>query len=232
MSQQIAGFKESMDFYNAKFESYKLCLEEKEEIIKKLQVENQHLLTTNIEHGTRLTQVEQSLRENNLEINGVPEFKNENVITTLLQLAKTVGEPLEDSDILHATRVAKLNQETSRPRPMVVKLRTPRHRDNIIAAVVRFNKKNSNEKLNSQHLGISGDRKPVYVAEHLCLANKQLHAATRKLAKELNYKFVWVRNGRVFVRKDESHSAILIRSLDGLSLLKNEKTTNNNNKVA
>lgn len=225
MSEQISDFKASMNFYNAQFETLKSSLEQKESIIQKLQAENERLSTTSTEHAMRLSLVEQSIRVNNVEINGIPEHKTENVVTTIIQLAKTVGEPLEDGDILHATRVAKLNPESKTPRSMVVKLRTPRLRDNLIAAVINFNKnKKPQDKLNSSHLGIVGDiRSPVYVSEHLCPVNKQLHAATRKLAKELGYKFVWVRNGRVFVRKDVPHPAILIRNLESLSLLKNNK---------
>ncbi|KAJ8736816.1 hypothetical protein PYW07_000087 [Mythimna separata] len=224
MSEQITDFKDSMNFYNSQYETLKACLEEKDASINKLQAENERLLAASAEHSARLSLVEQSLRVNNVEINGIPEYKAENVITTVIQLAKTVGESLEDGDILHATRVAKLNTDSSRPRPVVVKLRTPRLRDSLLAAVVNYNKKKQpQDKLNSINLGIGGDRTPVYVSEHLCPANKQLHAATRKLAKELDYKFVWVRNGRVFVRKDVSHAAILIRNLDSLALLNNNK---------
>ncbi|KAJ8722453.1 hypothetical protein PYW07_003633 [Mythimna separata] len=224
MSEQISDFKNSMNFYNSQYETLKACLEEKDATISKLQTENERLLAASTEHSARLSLVEQSLRVNNVEINGIPEYKAENVIHTVIQLAKTVGEPLEDGDILHATRVAKLNSDSNRPRPVVVKLRTPRLRDSLLAAVVNYNKKKQpQDKLNSTNLGIGGDRTPVYVSEHLCPANKQLHAATRKLAKELGYKFVWVRNGRVFVRKDVSHAAILIRNLDSLALLNNNK---------
>lgn len=223
MSEQICEFKSSMDFYNAQFESLKTALEEKDLIIKKLQAENEHLLAASRDHGTRLSLMEQSLRMSNVEINGIPEHKAENVVTTVLHLARTVGEQLEDSDIIHATRVAKMRPESNRPRPMIIKLRTPRLRDNLLAAVVSFNKKNSQDKLSSRHLGMAGESIPVYVSEHLCPSNKQLHAATKKLAKELGYKFVWVRNGRVFVRKDVPHAAILIKNLESLSLLKNKE---------
>ena len=67
---------------------------------------------------------------------------------------------------------------------------------------------------------MGGPRKSVYVSEHLSPANKSLHAAARLKAKELNYKFTWIRNGRIFVRKDESSEFILIRNTESLKLIK------------
>lgn len=99
---------------------------------------------------------------------------------------------------------------------IVAKFRTPRLRDAALAGVSSFNKKNAKDKLNTQYLGIGGTRCSVYVSEHLTPYNKSIHAATRLKAKEKGYKFTWVRNGRVYVRKDELSQAILIRNIECL----------------
>lgn len=221
---QLCEFQSSLSFFNIQFEEMRSSLNEKDALIRKLQNDNENLQSTFKDYANRLCLIEQNLRQSNLEINGVPEHRTENIITAVYQLAKTVGEPLADSDIVQATRVAKVNKDNNRPRAIVVKLRTPRVRDSLLAAVSRFNKKQPLDKLSSQHLGISGDRKPVYVSEHLCPASKQLHAATRQTAKDLSYKYVWVRNGRIFVRKDELSPALLVRSQEFLLQLKNKKT--------
>lgn len=102
-----------------------------------------------------------------------------------------------------------------------MKLRSPRRRDELLAAVVKYNKnKEKVNKLNSNDLGIAGPRSSVFVSEHLTPTNKYLHAAVRKRAKEANYRFVWVRNGRIFVRKsEEDANVILIRNLKCLDKL-------------
>ncbi|CAH2108022.1 unnamed protein product [Euphydryas editha] len=64
--------------------------------------------------------------------------------------------------------------------------------------------KDKSDKLNTSHLGMAGDKKPIYVIEHLSPALKSLHAATRLKAKQKDYKFVWVKSGRIYVRKNES----------------------------
>lgn len=50
------------------------------------------------------------MRDGNIEVNGIPENKNENLVKTIEQLSKTVGEPIVPEDILFTTRVAKLNK--------------------------------------------------------------------------------------------------------------------------
>lgn len=113
-----------------------------------------------------------------------------------------MGYGLKDEDIVKCTRVAKLNKESKQHRSIVVKFRNIRNRDEFYSAVHRYNKSNPHDKLHTALLGMAGERKSVYVSEHLSPSNKHLHAAARKKAKEVGYQFVWVKNGHIFVRKD------------------------------
>ncbi|KAL4719444.1 hypothetical protein ACJJTC_018443, partial [Scirpophaga incertulas] len=61
--------------------------------------------------------------------------------------------------------------------------------------------------------------KPVFVVEHLSPVQKALHAAARFKARELNYKFVWIRGGKIFMRKTESSEYKLIKNTQDLSNL-------------
>lgn len=217
---EISEFKVSFEFFNEHFEEFKNRFHEKDTIIEQLRHDNENLQQSVTELTTRLSIVEQNMRDSNVEINGIPEDKSENLITTLKKIADVTSCDIGDNDIMQITRVAKLNKENNRPRTVVAKLRSPRQRDNLLAAVGVFNKKQSSDKLNSNHLGIAGNPVPIFVSEHLCPSSKQLHAATRKLAKELSYKFVWIRNGRILVRKDIYSKPIHIRSHESLKLMK------------
>lgn len=216
INKLVTSFQESMDFFSKQFDDLKSRLEEKSATVEKLQRDNEQLMSTVKDLGQRINLAEQHLRESNVEINGIPEHRSENLLTTLNQLAKTVDSPLIDGDILHVTRVAKIDKDSNRPRAVIVKLRSPRCRDGLLAAVTKFNKTNSKEKLSSQHLGIAGPPLPIYVSEHLTPSNKSLHAAARKRAKEMSFRFVWIRNGRIFARKDENSQAIMIRNHDSI----------------
>ncbi|XP_041972076.1 uncharacterized protein LOC121728046 [Aricia agestis] len=217
ISQQLTTFQDSLTFFNEYYESFKKDLEDKTVVIKTLQSENDKLKSTVNELSDRLCTLEQNMRESNIEINGIPESKSENLINIFSQLAKVTNYQLQENDVMNITRVAKLNRDSTRPRSVIVKLPSTRHRDAILAAIATHNKKEPKNKLNTYHLGFDGPSTPVFVTEHLSPSNKSLHAATRKKAKELAYKFVWVRGGRIYMRKDEHSQARLIRNFASLN---------------
>lgn len=219
INERISEFSESIAYFNKQYDEMKAELNEKSTTILGLQRDNESLKSSVNDLSLRLRLAEQNMREANLEINGIPEHKSENLPTVIAQIAATVGCDVRDEDVYQVTRVAKLNKEGDRPRTVIVKLRSPRHRDAMLAAVTKFNKKNSNGKLSTQHLGIAGTPKPVFVSEHLSPANKYLHAAARLKAKQEGFKFTWVRNGRVYVRRDEYSPAIFIRNSESLDLI-------------
>ncbi|KAL4720502.1 hypothetical protein ACJJTC_015829 [Scirpophaga incertulas] len=187
---------------------------------KNMQVECEQLRTTVSVMTQRIDQLEQYLRNNNLEIQGVPEHKNENVVSIVSRIADVVSLKLQDKDILNCTRVAHKNKDSKAPRAIVVQLISTRCRDEFYSAVSRYNRSHPKCKLGSSLLNFGGPTVPIYVSEHLSPANKSLHAAARIKARELTYKFVWVRNGRIFMRKDETSPFVHVKSEKTLDSLK------------
>lgn len=217
--EELGSMKRSVKFISKQYDDMHSLLEERSKQINQLQKENNSMQPIIKELNFRLTQMEQHARSCNIEIISVPEFKSENLNVITMQLCKSVSCPLKDSDIIMATRVAKQNTDGKRPRSIIVKVISPSVRDEILAAVIKFNKANATDKLSTAHLGIGGDKKPVYVAEHLTVQNRALHQATRLAAKEKNYKFVWVRNGRIFAKKNETSERLLIKDKESLQKL-------------
>ncbi|XP_041981012.1 uncharacterized protein LOC121734465 [Aricia agestis] len=220
IQQQIASFHESLSFFNEKYETVLKELEDKRVVIKSLKEENANLTSTVNNLSSRLTIIEQTWRECNVEINGIPERKSENLFTSVVNLAKSVNHTILESEMLNVTRVAKLNKDSDRPRSVILKLNSARRRDELLAAVATYNKKNPSNKLNTSHLGLESTIKPVYVTEHLSPTLKSLHAAARQKSRDAKYKYVWVRNGRIYVRKDETYPAIHIHNLESLHKIK------------
>ncbi|KAG7301979.1 hypothetical protein JYU34_013429 [Plutella xylostella] len=212
----ISGFRDSLSFFNEQFESMRSLLSEKNDTIKQLEADNTKLNSTVKDLSGRLHLVEQHMRENNIEINGIPENRSENLVECFNQLAVVVDNPLKKEDIVNVTRVAKINKDSAQPRAIIVKLCKKEDRDSVLAAVSTFNKKNPKDKLNSRQLGYEGPQKPVFVSEHLTPTNKSLHAAARIKAREVGYKFVWFKNGRIYVKKDETSQRYTIHNLDSL----------------
>ncbi|CAK1585047.1 unnamed protein product [Parnassius mnemosyne] len=221
IKQEISNFNDSLNFFNSCFENIKKEMEEKTATIKNLLTENASVQYTVSDLSNRMGTLEQVLRESNVEIlvNGIPERKSENLVNIITQVAKYAAHELLVEDILHVTRVAKINPKTDRARTVVIKLRSLRQRDALLAAVATYNKRNPTNKLSTSHLGFEGPS-TLFIAEHLSPSNKSLHAAARKKKRELGYKYVWVRNGRIYMRKDDFSQALLIRNMDCLNNVK------------
>lgn len=220
LSVQMSDFKESLNFMSGQFDKISSELTAVNAEVKSLRKENENLRFDLNSLSTRMSQLDQISRAANIEIQCVPEYKSENVVNIVKQIGVVTNLKINDNEIFYCSRIAKLNASSVRPRCILVKFNTPRTRDSFLAAVVKYNKEHSDDKLNTSHLGIALDRKqPIYVAENLTPENKSLHAAARIRAKELKYKFIWIRGGRIYVRKTESSDTVYIKNLEVIKSL-------------
>ncbi|CAG4971501.1 unnamed protein product [Colias eurytheme] len=213
----LKEFKNSLDFMSADYDKIKGDLINHQEILLGLKKENSLLQNNLNDLSMRINLLEQHARENNVELNGLPENKSENLISVMKQLCAVISYPIQESDIITCTRVRKLDDTNKRPRSVIYKLRSTHIRDGIIAAVSKFNKSSQNNRINSSHLGYGGALSPLYISEHLSPFYKSLHAKTRNVAKEKGIRFVWVRNGRIFTRKDEFSQSVQIKNFECLA---------------
>jgi hypothetical protein len=220
LKEEIDSVKSSMDFINQKFEDTM-----SEFRLIKAHVEDVKSQTGSLQNtvsllNNKINILEQNARSCNVEIQCVPENRSENLNSIIMLIAKTVGCNITEENFVHCTRVAKNDKLNTRPRSIIVRLSSAKLRDSFLAAVITFNKQHKNDKLNSGHIGISGEKKPIFIMEHLSPSNKSLHAAARIKGKELGYKHVWVRNSKIFMRKTDDSAYILIKDKDFLNQLK------------
>ncbi|KAG6454436.1 hypothetical protein O3G_MSEX008699 [Manduca sexta] len=217
VTELLNNFQQSLSFFNETYEEMKRSLEEKNAKIHDLENKNTALQVSVKDITKRINQLEQHARASNVELQCVPEHRAENLVNTVKQLATVIKCNINDSEILHCTRIAKINPTNKRPRSIIVKFSSPRIRNSFLAAAITYNKTNKKDKLSSAHLGISTDNPaPIYVVEHLSPENKSIHAAARLRSKELGYKYLWVRNGKIFMKKEESSETLLINNFEKL----------------
>lgn len=197
----------------------------KKEIVEKARtiktLENQ-IVTLQIEQrslSSRISSMERMTRSQNIEIQAVPESKNENPIGLFNNLCKILKLDISPDQIHSCRRVAKLNSTSDRPRNLLVTLVNPGLRDSVLSACYRYNKTNKGDLLNSSHLGLACNKQRIYVTEHLSPECKALHAAARKAAKEKGFKYVWVKYGRVYMRKNDGANCVLVKNLETLNNL-------------
>lgn len=187
--------------------------------IKSIETENNILKSDLLSTNRRLATLERASRSHNLEIHCVPEKRTENLFLQMKSLCENLNLSVADHEICSVRRVAKLNPASTRPRNILLTLSSERQRENFISAYKRFNRSNSSNPLNSSHLGIQGESTQIYLAEHVSPECKELHAAARKMAKNLSYKYVWVKYNRVYVRKDDISPPLYVKDLDFLNSL-------------
>lgn len=217
VKQQINDLQTSMAFMNDQYEDIIKNQKEASEAMKHLQSENYQLQIDVRDLNNRLNQMEQHGRASNAEIQCVPESKNENMIEIVKNLSKVTDCFLKEENIVSCTRIAKLDRTSPRPRSIIVQFTSQRVRDLFLSSVITYNKSNPDDKLNSVHTGSTAIKTPIYVTEHLSAANKRIHAAARLKAKQTGYQYCWVRNGRIFMRKDDAAEYKWIKDIDTLN---------------
>lgn len=219
IKQEMIEMKSSISFISKQYDDIIVEHRTNTKCLSELRENNTKMENDIHSLNIRINELEQRSRACNLELQCVPENTNENLITVIKQLGRVVGLEMPQEKILNCTRVAKANRSSPRPRSIVVQFNSPLTKDTLLASVIKFNKNNQTDKLNTAHLGLGGEKKPIFVMEHLSPSNKALHAAARLKAKEKKYKYVWVRNGRILMRKDDNSDPIIVRSMGHLSNL-------------
>lgn len=155
------------------------------------------------------------LRE--VELSGIAEHKQENLQQIVSVLSVKLGVELDPRDVDNIQRVGKRgvgHESEEKPRPIVVSLTRRAPRDRLLkAARVR-------RGLSSDDLDIAGKPRRVFINERLTRANRVLFGKARSLGRELNYRFVWVTNGNIYMRRAESTSILHVTSEQCLDKLR------------
>lgn len=178
MREDIESLKNSVTFIGNQYTKTDITdiLRDKDEckqMMKALQDDNTKLTITIRDMSSRINSLEQHARANNLEIQCVPQKSNENLFSVVSKLGETIGCNIKEGNITNCTRVMKQNSANNRPKSIIVQFNTPRLQDTFLAASIGFNKsKPIKENLNTLHLGLDGDKFPIYLGEHLSPNNR------------------------------------------------------------
>lgn len=167
----------------------------------------------------KVLRLERISRSYNIELQAIPERKGENLLDIVKALLEKINVSFSDDIIISCSRVGRRKHNSNRPRNVVVTLTSAKLRDTILSAVHRYNKANPTDMLNTIHLRIAGEARPIYVVENLTSVTRNIYMEARKASKTLNYQFVWIRSDKVFMRKNEHSPAIIINSLDKIQKL-------------
>lgn len=143
----------------------------------------------------RLEDMEQYSRSNCLEIQGIPYMPTEDVLSIVKDVGKALDLTISDSMVDACHRLG-VRQNGDKPPGIIVKFVRRIDKEEFLR------KRRVKRTLSTRHMGRSDDL-PIYVNESLSPTRRRLHAMARQYQRDNNYKFLWVRNGKIFLRKEE-----------------------------
>lgn len=162
---------------------------------------------------THINNLEKHRNKNIVEVRNVPKQEKENLQSVLSLLYENLKLPPMPS-VVQCYRKGKHNA------PIIIEFINFDDKEKLLKATKKYNKDNISQKLNSSHLGFSGDIKPVYVSEPLTTMNKKILMTARNLVKEGQYKYCWTSRGNILIRKADGEPALEIRSCAQIEALR------------
>lgn len=215
VQRELRLLRESVTFCSNKVTDFELQLSKLNECIKTTEVlkaENAIIKDEIKTLQAKLNDVEQSALCNNIEIHGVPEKAGENLNEVFRAIGTHVNYPLQETMIDTLYRVP--TRDPKLPKNIIVKFASRKLRDSFLAAVKT---KRLSVPRGSRGIKIDNVSDGLYVNEHLTTANKILYRSVRDVAREKQYKYVWIRGGKIFARKDDRARVLHVRDAAAVS---------------
>lgn len=150
----------------------------------------------------RLDETEQYSRRNCVEIQGLP-VQNNDVIQTVKDLGSALGMEIQDS-MIDACHTLGRKPNSKEPSGIIVKFVRRVNADDMLA------KRRAKRDFSTRHLNLTSDY-PIYVNESLTSARRRLLAMAREERKKHGYKWLWVRGGKILLRKEDNGPVIFVK---------------------
>ena len=220
----IDGLKDSLSYLGKDVEDLKnknKVMDKEMKLIKKSNVgladkvvkvqDNERALTI------RVNQMENFLKGNNIEIQGVAVSENEtkeDLEKVTMNVLKIVEPRILREQIgnIKRLRPANTNHKTDGKRvfnPILVQFKTREAKVNIM----KEKKKLANANLN----GISDGK--VYINENLTKYSRNLLFHARKFRRDHGWMFAWCSQGTILMKKKENSQTIVINSMEDIDRL-------------
>jgi hypothetical protein len=171
---------------------------------------------------TKIQELHRMSRSATIDLRNIPQSDKE----TTADLAKIVCNISNVLNInLQPEDLRDIYRGPGKPgtnRSIIVDLNKVQKKYDILTSVRNFNRsRKPADKLNTQLVGLTSDRIPIYIDEHLSGSDKKLFFEARTYAKKNGYNFCWTSNSRVFLRKEQGSKQIHIKTEQCLRDLEN-----------
>ncbi|KAJ8724516.1 hypothetical protein PYW08_001145 [Mythimna loreyi] len=181
--------------------------------VKSLQQENQTYKHSIMNLETKIQDLQRVSRPSSIEIRNVPAVENETAsdLTAIInKVGSIVDIKINNSDLRD---VFRLPGKPDTIRPIIAEFSNVQSKTQLVSAVRKFNRTHSgDDRLNTRSIGLNGERRPIFISEHLPASSRKLYFAAKEFAKHNKYDYCWSSNGNIFLRKVTGAKHILIRS--------------------
>lgn len=171
--------------------------------------------------------LERKLKDPIIEIKNLPlvlsegnKYETKNDLCEIVKrLGKLIKVDINENDIkdIYCKKTHKDTQKL-----IVYELTSVIQKEKIMEAVRVFNKgKQNKDKLNSEHLGLSSPKLPIYVSEALTQKTQRLLYDAKKISKDKGFVHCCTYRGSVYIRKVDKGKYIKINNEIDLSNIVN-----------
>lgn len=192
----------SVEFCSASIDDFARKISDFSAALKKIEVLEAKVAKVEADNTSlrvEMANLNQYMRRNNIEISGVPETKGENVIEIVQNIGETVGVNISPTVIDTCHRVPN-HSGGLKPKSIIVKFSSRLAKQNLLSAA-----KMKRQALNTSSLGLKNmNAKPFYLTDHLTPQNKMLLFKVKSYCRENGFKYVWVNDCKILVRKSDT----------------------------
>lgn len=147
-----------------------------------------------------MNNLEQKSLDNFVEIVGVPNINNEDCKLTVKKISTALNVEV---DVVNAFRVqSKFNK---RPNKIVAEVINKQYKRVLIETARKT-------KLTGIRIDSNWRNEAIYINDSLTQFNRNLFFKTKTFARDNGYKFVWFKDSKLFIKKDEHSKAILLEN--------------------
>lgn len=217
MLSKISELNESVKFLGIKYEELKTNMKgiiDNQEYLKKsltkVKQENKEQKNEIGELKQRLEFLEKANLENTLNLYPVLKTQHEDVKEIVFKLGKLINIEMSGKTLKDVYR--RPDKKNGNPGEIIVKCNSKEMRDQIIAEVRK-------KGIKHEDIGIKCKFGRIYANEELTFNGKSIYYKALKLKYEKNWKFVWVKYGHIYVKKEEGGNTIRIDSMEAIEKL-------------
>jgi hypothetical protein len=183
-----------------------LCLEK----IDSQATEIKALKKDNEDLHRAMSDMQQYTRSNCLELYNYPQEKNENLLEVVKSVGKALGHEITDLQIDNCHRLP--TRIVDKPAPIIIKFTRKIDKDELLR------RRRVKRDFSTRHLNLPSDI-PLYLNESLSPERRKVLSLARMAKVERAYKYLWIRNGKILMRKSDGKPVITLETVKDLNKL-------------